>query len=216
MNMKEFTAYVVSHVKEYLPEEYRNMPVQTWEQLKTNGQVYHALTLKPDRIMVMPVLYLENYFEVCLYGQNKGETVEESMEHVLKQMGEKFVNALHEAVHYLPSVETGILNLEDVKEYVWPVVVNYEHNKEMLKLMPHEKVLDLAVSYRLLFGEASIVISMRLMEFWGIHKEELGKIAMENLYSATPEIAKFSSFLDSKGFAFDQNVALYMVSNKGY
>ena len=42
MNIKEFSDYVADHIKDYLPEEYKNKEVRTWKQLKTNGQFCHS------------------------------------------------------------------------------------------------------------------------------------------------------------------------------
>ena len=215
MNIKEFSDYVADHIKDYLPEEYKNKEVRTWKQLKTNGQFYHALSLVLEKSGGIPVLYMENYFGTYLQGQNRGESVTECMERVMNQIGEAFTNAICEAEQVFKELND-VSSWKNLKEYVLPVVVNYERNAEMLQYIPHEQFLDLAISYKLIIEDVSAVVTNEVMKCWGVQKEELHKSAMENLCKTVPRIQKLTDFLLPNVAVLmpELDLQLYMISNE--
>ena len=215
MNIKEFSDYVADHIKDYLPEEYKDREVRTWKQLKTNGQFYHALSLVLEKSGGIPVLYMENYFGTYLQGQNRGESVTECMERVMNQMGEAFTNAICEAEQVFKELND-VSSWKNLKENVLPVVVNYERNAEMLQYIPHEQFLDLAISYKLIIEDVSAVVTNEVMKCWGVQKEELHKSAMENLCKTVPRIQKLTDFLLPNVAVLmpELDLQLYMISNE--
>ena len=76
---------------------------------------------------------------------------------------------------------------EAAKDSIFPKLVNAEMNAENLTNMPHKMMDDLAVTYAVMMhqdegGRASYVaISNEMMEMYGVTKEELHSIAVENM-----------------------------------
>ena len=105
---------------------------------------------------------------------------------------------------------------KNLKEYVLPVVVNYERNAEMLQYIPHEQFLDLAISYKLIIEDVSAVVTNEVMKCWGVQKEELHKSAMENLCKTVPRIQKLTDFLLPNVAVLmpELDLQLYMISNE--
>lgn len=64
-------------------------------------------------------------------------------------------------------------------------LVNYEYNRELLKTVPYDKFLDLAVIYYYIVdiseqGAATILIHNSYLDMWGVNKEEVKKMAYIN------------------------------------
>lgn len=71
---------------------------------------------------------------------------------------------------------------------IFPKVINYEKNKEMLTRTPHVRFLDLAVVFFYQtselypdLGEGAVTVHERMKQVWGVNEEKLMKHAMENL-----------------------------------
>ena len=78
-----------------------------------------------------------------------------------------------------------LMDYGKVRERVYFRVVHGERNREMLSDAPHVDFLDLSIAFYVLVSEGdanagSVLVGSRLMEQWGISKEELSKQAVEN------------------------------------
>lgn len=92
--------------------------------------------------------------------------------------------------------EADLMDYETVKERLRFRIVNLERNKDLLKQIPYEGFLDLAVIFYLLAGSIEkgdmiITVTNALLEKWNISYEELKEQAMENCEKCLP--ARFTS-----------------------
>lgn len=66
-------------------------------------------------------------------------------------------------------------------------VVNYKHNKKLLKTIPHRRFLDLAVCYRILINvNKKEIRSVLLTNEFGITEETLFQLAIHNMPKLLP------------------------------
>ena len=135
LSEKEFYLYVEKNILKYLPEmEDQKVMVQ---RVKKNNQVsMMGLSIGEQKNYLLPVLYLEPFYRTHL----RGQTIEETMREIAS------VYQGHQVGFYLD--EDKVSDYEYIKKNLFYRIINYEKNKELLKYTPHERFLDLAVTYR--------------------------------------------------------------------
>lgn len=72
-----------------------------------------------------------------------------------------------------------------VRDNVVMKVINYNYNQELLKSVPHDRFLDLAVVYYCILDikedhEVTVLIQNHHMDLWEINKDELKSVAWNN------------------------------------
>lgn len=72
-----------------------------------------------------------------------------------------------------------------VRDNVVMKVINYNYNQELLKSVPHDRFLDLAVVYYCILDikedhEVTVLIQNHHMDLWKINKDELKSVAWNN------------------------------------
>lgn len=78
------------------------------------------------------------------------------------------------------------VDYENVKQNIFLELVNYEQSKEQLELLPHNRILDLTIRYRILtkkeeeIGITSFIISNDLLHLWEVTKQTLHEVALSN------------------------------------
>lgn len=82
-------------------------------------------------------------------------------------------------------VKEAIVDFTNVKDKIFVAFINKQRNAEKLLNIPYTEMEDLAVIYKVMLtsskkGAATITISNPMMEQWGITKEELHALSIEN------------------------------------
>ncbi len=179
MNFNEFAQNIVDNIRDYLPPEYFSAEISLKEVVKNNDTVLTGLMIRSEERNIAPNIYLNQFFEEFKDGRN--------IESIMKDIAA--IRVRNEV-----SQDFDISNLTDinvVREKIICKVVNYEHNKDYLSEKPYTVIEDLAIMYAIDLGggnggRMTAPITNQLLNEYGISKEELHGIAMENLEKETP------------------------------
>lgn len=229
MEFKEFCNQILGQVKDYLPSKFANAEVNISTIEKNNGVQLQALRIRLPEQNAEPTIYLEGFYQEFQRGG--------SMKNILKEIAELRVER---DIPKQIRVED-LLNFEKIKNNIVFEVVGAEANKERLTEIPHQKIHDMAYTYRIMIGQigenanATIQITNKIMKEWGVNKGTLHNLAIKNTpqilvpkfssmeetlkglfandpYSAAdPEIQEFMEFLNSPE---EGRVPMYVLTNK--
>lgn len=175
MEFEQFKQEVKDRILDFLPEKYENARVSI-EKIAKNNEVLDGLVIRDEKVNVAPTIYLNSFFDDV----NKAEV---SMEDTLSKIAR-----VYEGHSFSQSFDPELItNFDNVKDKIIPRLVGIDNNAELLATRPHEVVADnLAVTYQIPLGKnedsfMSTPINFGLLKEYGIDKEELHSIAMENL-----------------------------------
>lgn len=174
MDFKTFCDDIEKNILEYLPEQYQKAEVMIKPVLKNNSLVLHGLTIRNPDEKIVPTMYMEHYYEKYQAGQE--------IENLMENIAVDYLEHCNPQIDY--QVEH-IMELDNVKDKIMPIILNAKHNKDMAKIRPSTRIDDLAVFYQIVlerseFSTASVAVSNDMMEKWGISTEELHHISIEN------------------------------------
>ena len=207
LNEKEFYQYVEANILNYLPEmEGKKVMVQ---RVKRNNQIsMMGLSIGETKNYLVPVLYLEIFYRNYLRGQELSDTMKDIAR----------IYRGHQVGFYLD--EDKVSDYEYIKKNLFYRIINYEKNKELLKYTPHERFLDLAVTYRWAAyrnhdGMASALVRNKELLMWGISKDQMMKDARENTEKIFPPVMrKIQSVLPIH--IIEEEIPLFVMSNGDY
>ena len=182
MNYDEFKDYIKDHIGEYLSEDYKDAEMKFIHIKKSNGVEYDSLNVsKPSEgsPSIIPQLNLTSAFESYQEG--------DAPEMILEKLADIRMNA---------PIPGGItkdmfLSFDNVKDRIFPRLVNSEAQAEYLANKPHKEVADLAMLYAIRVhqdeqGIAEAVIDNDLLDMWDADIEDLNKAAKDNLEKQEP------------------------------
>lgn len=141
---------------------------------KNNGVVLTGLCIVKSDCNISPTLYLEPYYESYKAGA--------TMENICKEIMEVYESHCISCNFDI----TLVTDFDRVKDNVCFKVVNAERNKELLKIVPHKLVLDLAVIFYIEVlqdeaGNGTITIQNHFMDMWnGVDTDTLYRLALMN------------------------------------
>lgn len=217
---EELLDYIRQHLKDYLPENYKNCELETKTIIKTNDTERTAIciSIEKDNGAVAPCIYLEEILDI--YERT-------SQVHDRSQLDDKdFHNICRKAadVFQAACVETetmdisGFLDFENVKDKLKVCICDPERNEKMLSGIPHDRNGDFAQYYivdNYPIKNCSIKITENMINQWGTSKEEIRKIAMENLTHDIQfmNVSEMVSMLNPNEIELPL-VPLYVLTNK--
>lgn len=187
MEYRRFQSEFKKQFPDYLPLEWETWEIQYYKRYKVNAEL-DAVTVMPpegeentdkDSIRAYPVFYLQDLYELHQAGNE--------IESILR-----YVSSIMQSAPGQDEIKKSGFQLDRLKDCIVFQMINYERNHEMLKELPHRRILDLAVIYRaLLFDKdgrwGGIVVTDSVMKEWGMTEEDLYEIA----YRHTPEAFPF-------------------------
>lgn len=202
MNYQEFRCEFLERMKEVMEE---GVSITTEKIIKNNGGVMEGLVLKSENARVASIFYMEDYFSYWERGVPLEQLVRKVMwqfEHCKPQM----------------DVEADFFqNYQEIKENICFKLINYERNRELLKKVPHKRILDLAMVfyYRIQKDEtmqATILIEYAHLNAWKITQEELIENAKRYTYLKLP--AEFINMKGLLGLVQGKEKQMYVLTNK--
>ena len=198
MTYEEFKEYVKDHVIEYLPEEFQDATVNISQVPKTNRMMDCVMICAKHKDKgkhkygISPSIYLEPMYQLYLECEDLSEAMRSISEQFLRY--EMDFEDQTEVLEYVEEV------LKNPNAFIHFRVVNYEMNEEMLKGIPHRKMLDLAITYHIsletkgIYGD--IIIDHYLMNRLGFSEEQLFQIAYNSTRILTkPEVTDIRRML---------------------
>lgn len=192
MDFNVFVEFMREKVQMCLGE---NVIVESQEVLKGNGVKLKALQIREETASLSPVIYLEGLYENYKEGKPVATCVKEVCNiYTNNQLIEQEADALVE----------GIKSWEMSKADVYPILISYEGNEELLRNLIHRSYLDLALCYAICLddekhGRMTIRVSHGLLSVWGIDVEELHEQALENMKGAGYQLKKIGQVLVEMG-----------------
>lgn len=176
--VKIFAEDVVEKIHRYLPGEYDSVQCEVKVVLKNNGIRMTGIEFQREGSSISQIIYLEPFFEDIRQGK---ET-----ETVLKNIADSYIqNVSTECMAVIN--EQQLIDLESVRQSIEPVLVHTAENREMLGQMPHRKIADLSLYYKIVFQDqgndmqASMNITNGHMKQWGVTEQELYHQAVTNM-----------------------------------
>jgi hypothetical protein len=137
---------------------------------------------------VSPMIYLDEYYKDFENGRNTADIVQEIIQLLMK-------TTLSDMI-----IPTQLMDYEWVKPRLRVKVINRNRNQELLKDIPHETVLDLAIVTYLLLGtdqgEITSLVRNSMIEMWNVSEKDVINQAKENTENQAPcQINKMSDFI---------------------
>lgn len=205
MNYEEFKNELVRKFIDRLPEEYNPWTVSVQKVNKINEAVDALILHSQEENCAVPAVYIKKYYLAYESGA--------SMEEVLREAAEEFLSARK----YLKNT-TENYGLENPRENIIYVLVNTEKNRHLLDHVPHRRIMDLSLIYRVIAdmkddGFNSAVITKEMAEAFDMDEETLFQAAAENTPRLMPvemaEIDKQFYIIGNKRGAFGAAAVLY-------
>lgn len=209
MDYQTFKTKLLELVQEAFTQEIK----VSFEKIpKNNGVVMEGMVLTKEGEHISPVIYMQEYYEFW----KKGITMEQLVEKILWSYG-----------HCGAKVRiTGEVfrNYEKLEKHIFYKIVSYERNRELLKTIPHRKILDLAmVFYYQVEDEetpATVMIQNNHLNMWKITEEELVENAKK--YTCLSMPAEFLTMAQVAGIEEDEleemtggeKMPMYILTNK--
>lgn len=171
MNKEAMKQQILEALSKKLGDEYS---ILIREVLKTNIKL-DGLTILKMGDNVSPTVYLEPFYEKLENG--------EQLDVIADEISRLYFCSRIEVLDFDISP---IQDFNFVKERLFVQIVNRHYNKELLSTIPHMPFLDdFAVTARCLLdlideGNSSFLIEDKHLKIWGMGKEELLAIAVQN------------------------------------
>lgn len=193
------------------------MDLEVTTVTKNNG--VHKIGIRSSNATngVSPVIYIE--------GLHRQWEEEHNWEIVVKEMEEAF-----QSKRNLNFDLQEFLNYERVKDRLMLKLIGYEKNSELLKDIPYQRVLDLALVCVLLVSQddtenATILIHNNHLDSWNITKEELFQDAgisapkispakIQTMQSILSEMYGEEIPLGDDAYDSDEQMPMYVISNQ--
>lgn len=171
--MEELRKKLMEELKNKLGEGYEVSPVDV---NKNNGTILHGISILLKGNIGGPTVYVDNFYQRF---QGTNEEIEEMIDYILED-----IRACYEIDD--EELQRNVYEYDRAKEHLRVALCNYEANKETLSSRPHKRILDLAVTACIrsettpVRGSGFITVSNTLLQIWGVSKEEMFDIALEN------------------------------------
>lgn len=169
MNFDEFVNEMKEKIRSFLPEEYANADIEITETRKIN-ETYPSMIIRKEGQEITPSINLKD-----LYNELGVRSMEEVME-LAADIAQREPEGIDPAQ---------LKDYGKVKTQLFIRVSDAERNKELLKDVPHKEESGLAITYHVIAelkeGEmGSAMVTNKILENFGITKEQLHEDAMKN------------------------------------
>ena len=171
--MEEFRKKLMEELKNRLGEGYAVSPIDV---NKNNGTILHGISILQEGSIGGATVYIDRLYQRL---GDTGEEIEKMIADILEDIRSCFETDNEE-------LYKNVCEYDRAKEQLRVALCNYEANQETLSYRPHKRILDLAVIAYVSSAEApvgrtgSIYVTDRLLEIWGVSKEEMFTTALKN------------------------------------
>lgn len=174
MNYTEFMNAMLCEIRGQVDAQVRT---ELYTVTKNNGTRRTGILFKQEDSNLAPTIYLEEFYQKYL----KGQQVPDLADSICSIYQEIRVKKICDCQN--------LFDFNHVKEHIVYKLIRRDANEELLKQIPYEPFLDLAVVYYIQidntrFGSAAIQIRNEHLRYWRVEKEEIRRFAEKN----TPRI----------------------------
>lgn len=170
MDYTDFVRAMQNEVREQMGP---GMVVEVHTAIKNNGAIRTGLVLMQEGLNISPTIYLEEFYEQYCDGIR------------MKDLAQK-IQSLYEKVKVNSSYPyENILSYRKLKDKIVFKLINKKENHELLRQIPYEEYLDLAVVFYAVlehtsFGTATLLIHNSHLRIWKVSKADIYKAAIMN------------------------------------
>lgn len=203
MNYSEFKEKVLTEFKSYIPKEYQHYKFEFRKMAKVNS-VLDSISLIKDMdsdYTVAPTIYIQRMYEKYQETCNFSKVIEEA------------VNTLINALSCTPKLRKEMF--DNFRDNIIFELVNADINDKLLEKLPHRKVLDLAVIYKLVLEKEegslkTITVDNNMASHLSISESELYKLAETNTEKMFGVVIKTlkETICNLAGYQFDGNSSI--------
>lgn len=172
MNFETFMETIKKDIKEYLPESYQDAQVMIQEQRKLNKR-YMGLTVTRAGDERIPTINLTDLYRQYNENPQFGITdVLEQISQVIQREPERFD-------------VSRLTQYDEAKKHLYMRVSDADKNAHVLGGVPFVEREDLAITFHIAVeeseaGRASAIVTNRMMETYGVTRNQLYKDALAN------------------------------------
>lgn len=174
MNYTEFMNAMLCEIRGQIGVEVRT---ELYTVTKNNGTRRTGILFKQTDSNLAPTIYLEEFYQKYLQGQQVPDLADS-------------ICSIYQEIRVKKTCDCqNLFDFNHVKEHIVYKLIRRDANEELLKQIPYEPFLDLAVVYYIQidnarFGSAAIQIRNEHLRYWRVEKEEIWRLAGKN----TPRI----------------------------
>ena len=174
MNYTEFMNAMLCEIRGQVDAQVRT---ELYTVIKNNGTRRTGILFKQEDSNLAPTIYLEEFYQKYLKGQQVPDLADS-------------ICSIYQEIRVKKTCDCqNLFDFENVKEHIVYKLIRRDANEELLKQIPYEPFLDLAVVYYIQidntrFGSAAIQIRNEHLRYWRVEKEEIRRLAGKN----TPRI----------------------------
>ena len=179
MNFEEFKDKIAVDVKESMEEKSGKTVTVEPRTVEKMNETYEGLTVKPDEGEIGVNLNLDSLYQEYNSGTSYDSIVT------------KAAAIATEALENRPDFDIeSFKDYDKMKSTLAIEIVSAERNRSTLETVPHKEIEDMAVVYRFiisegsLLGTGSILVTNQMLDNYGITAEQLHEDALKN----APEI----------------------------
>ena len=174
MNYTEFMNAMLCEIRGQVDAQVRT---ELYTVTKNNGTRRTGILFKQEDSNLAPTIYLEEFYQKYLKGQQVPDLADS-------------ICSIYQEIRVKKTCDCqNLFDFNHVKEHIVYKLIRRDSNEELLKQIPYEPFLDLAVVYYIQidntrFGSAAIQIRNEHLRYWRVEKEEIRRLAEKN----TPRI----------------------------
>jgi len=176
MNFQTFIEEVKKQVKDIIGADYT---VSVNCVMKINREL-QGISILQKGTSISPSVYLEDYYNDYQSGKS------------IKEIATEIVLVSKQRKQSVVSIAANLQDYQWVKSRLRVKLINYDRNVKLLRTMPHERMLDLAViPYVVLMSDDEIAttrVTYTLLSAWGIDQDTILKVAKENTLMMSPVV----------------------------
>lgn len=176
LTFDEFKETVKNEVKEFLPENFHTADIKLKVFEKNNNVRLTGLIIE-SACNMSPTIYIDNFYKKY----QSGTDINIILQEIAKIRMEYDVTDDFDV--------STVTDFNKCRNKIMPRLIGAEENSEILKVRPHIRIEDLAVTFCIDLGEnkdglMSVPVQFELMETWNVTADQLYEIALENLTKA--------------------------------
>jgi hypothetical protein len=192
MNYEKFK----SDLKELLKTELANRGIDVEEineeKIEKMNESYDSIVIKPAGASIATIIHVEDAFEAYKSGTELREMILGAREEDAELKG--MVKSIADDIENEPQFDLSIFDdYKKVKSRLSMQIVSAERNAELLEDVPHERIEDMAVVYRVLMTQpstgsktATTLVTNGMLKKYGITDSQLKRDAMRNAPNVKP------------------------------
>ena len=173
MNYAEFKTVITEEISKAIPKDYK-VESRTIYRINECKDALNIVPRADRKECAFPNFYLEGYYDEYRKGRAIGEIITE------------ILGVSAHASTQAKNVTEMVADKDALKSHIIPIIINADANAEYLDLLPHRRVLDLAICYRAILNQnadfhTSTMITNDILEDFGITEDELHRLAEQNV-----------------------------------